>query len=162
MLNQRKYPASPLFLLMTLGPPIALLPLAERARGWLAAVLATFGRVPMFYYLLHIPLIHVARAGLADPRRTPRAEWFATAPYVSIPPEQRWGLPLLYLVFVVVVALLYCPCRWYTQVKDTAGSGRSGFCRANRALRGLGGIWLAGPAPAHDPQQRRRFHPVDP
>jgi uncharacterized membrane protein len=37
---------------------IALLPSAERARGWLASVLTTFGRVPLFYYLLHIPLIH--------------------------------------------------------------------------------------------------------
>ena len=57
-LNQQKYPASLLFLLMTLGPAIALLPVAERMRGWLAEVLVTFGRVPMFYYLLHIPLIH--------------------------------------------------------------------------------------------------------
>ena len=53
-----KYPASHLFLLMTLGPTIALLAVAERSRGWVAEVLETFGRVPMFYYLLHIPLIH--------------------------------------------------------------------------------------------------------
>ena len=59
MLNQQKYPASQLFLLMTLGPTIALLPLAERARG-VGDMLATFGRVPLFYYLLHIPLIHAA------------------------------------------------------------------------------------------------------
>ena len=57
-LNQTKYPASPLFLLMTLGPTIALIAVAERVHGWIADVLATFGRVPMFYYLLHIPLIH--------------------------------------------------------------------------------------------------------
>src|SRR5258708_5283484 len=58
-LNPSKYPASQAFLLMTLGPMIALLPLAERVRGRLADVFATFGRVPLFYYLLHIPLIHV-------------------------------------------------------------------------------------------------------
>ena len=45
---------------MTLGPTIALLPLAERAHGRIADMLATFGRVPMFYYLLHIPTIHIA------------------------------------------------------------------------------------------------------
>jgi hypothetical protein len=41
------------------GPTIALLPFAERARGLIAGTFETFGRVPMFYYLLHIPLIHV-------------------------------------------------------------------------------------------------------
>jgi len=124
LLNQQKYPASQLFLLMTLGPTIALLPLAERAGGQVANVLATFGRVPMFYYLLHIPLIHATalvvwliRDGNAH------AEWFATAPYVSIPPAQRWGLPLLYLVFVIVVAALYPLCRWYGRVKATRPRG---------------------------------------
>lgn len=117
-LNQQKYPASPLFLLMTLGPAIALLALAERARGWAAGVLATFGRVPMFYYLLHIPTIHAVallvwflRDGVVHPER------FATAPYVMVPPAERWGLPLLYLVFVIVVAILYVPCRWFARVK---------------------------------------------
>src|SRR6185295_18559542 len=50
LLGQQKYPASQLFLMMTLGPTIALLPLAERAHGWLSNVFDTFGRVPMFYY----------------------------------------------------------------------------------------------------------------
>jgi len=118
LLNQRKYPASPVFLLMTLGPLIALLPLAERARGWLARALTTFGRVPLFYYLLHIPLIHalalivnLLRVGAAQPER------YATAPYVSMPPDQRWPLPLLYVVWLVAVAILYPLCRWYAQSK---------------------------------------------
>ena len=45
--------------ILTLGPLIALVPYAEKARGWLADALTTFGRVPLFYYLLHIPLIHL-------------------------------------------------------------------------------------------------------
>jgi hypothetical protein len=45
---------------MTLGLTLALLPLVEGAKGWLAGVLETFGRVPLFYYMLHIPLIHLA------------------------------------------------------------------------------------------------------
>lgn len=60
LLNQRKYPASPLFLAMTLGPIIALVPWAEKATGWFADALKTFGRVPFFYYLLHIPVIHLS------------------------------------------------------------------------------------------------------
>ena len=118
LLNQQKYPASQLFLLMTLGPAIALIPLAERARGWLSGMLATFGRVPMFYYLAHIPVIHVTslavwviRDGRVDLSR------FGTAPYVSIPAPERWGLPLLYLIFAIVIAILYPLCRWFAAVK---------------------------------------------
>jgi uncharacterized membrane protein len=127
VLNQRKYPASQLYLLMTLGPPIALLPLAEKARGWLARVLEEFGRVPMFYYLLHIPLIH-ALALIAWILRDGQAhsEWFVTAPYVSIEAAARWGLPLLYFVFVIAVVMLYLPCRWFAQVKSR---GREGWLR---------------------------------
>jgi uncharacterized membrane protein len=126
LLNQRKYPASQLFLLMTLGPAIALLPVAERAhsssglgvRGRITEVLATFGRVPMFYYLLHIPLIHVTALAVWLFRDgSAHAEWFATAPYVRIPTEQRWGLPVLYLVFVIDVAVMYPLCKWYGRVK---------------------------------------------
>jgi uncharacterized membrane protein len=123
MLNQRKYPASQLFLLMTLGPPIALLPLAERARGRLAGVFTTFGRVPMFYYLLHIPLIH-ALALLVWKIRDGQVDTgvFAAAPYVSVPPEERWSLALLYVVFVVAVAALYFPCRWFADVKKRSSN----------------------------------------
>jgi uncharacterized membrane protein len=124
LLNQNKYPASQLFLLMTLGPTIALLPLAERAHGWSAEMLRTFGRVPMFYYLLHIPAIHMAalivtllREGSVHP------EWYAQAPFASVPPQFRWGLPLLYLVFAIVVALLYFACRWFAGVKARHSEG---------------------------------------
>ena len=123
-LNQNKYPASPLFLMMTLGPLIALLPLAERARGPIAAFLSTFGRVPMFYYLLHIPAIHAAALAVNVIRGAGiHPEWYATAPYSSVPPEYRWSLPLLYLVFAIVVAALYVPCRWYAGVKQRRSYG---------------------------------------
>jgi uncharacterized membrane protein len=119
LLNQRKYPASPQFLLMTLGPAIACIPLLEGARGWPVKVLTTFGRVPMFFYLLHIPLIHVAALVVNHLRDGAfHLEWYATAPYASVPPTARWSLSLLYLVFAVVVALLYVACRWFEGVKS--------------------------------------------
>jgi len=52
LLNQNKYPASALFLMMTLGPMILLLPFVEKAKGTVSNVLVMFGRVPFFYYLL--------------------------------------------------------------------------------------------------------------
>jgi uncharacterized membrane protein len=117
-LNPPKYPASQPFLLMTLGPMIALLPFAERAHGRIAGIFQTFGRVPMFYYLLHIPLIHVTSLAAWYLRDgSVPADRFATAPFVQIPPSQQWVLALLYLVFAIDVAILYGGCRWFAAVK---------------------------------------------
>jgi uncharacterized membrane protein len=119
-LNTTKYPASLQFLLMTLGPMLVLMPLAERARGRVAEIFATFGRVPFFYYLLHIPLIHVMAITVSLVREGKIDPWlFANHPAMPPPPPPgyMWSLPLLYLVFAIVVAMLYLPCRWYAAVK---------------------------------------------
>src|SRR6266446_992986 len=99
-LNASKYPASLDFLLMTLGPTIALVPLLDRARGRVVQWLTVFGRVPFFYYLLHIPLIHALalivsqiRTGTVDP-------WlFNNHPMNPgpAPTGYTWSLGLLYL-----------------------------------------------------------------
>ena len=51
------------------GPTTALISVAERARGRLADAVTTFGRVPMFFYLLHIPLTHVVPGSQSEPQR---------------------------------------------------------------------------------------------
>src|SRR5205823_9069036 len=57
-LNARKYPPSLDFLLMTLGPTLVALALAEKARGRIAEWLSVYGRVPLFYYVVHIYVAH--------------------------------------------------------------------------------------------------------
>lgn len=119
-LNTTKYPASLLFLLMTLGPVIAAQPPLEGARGRLASWLAVFGRVPMFYYLLHIPLIHLVALGISLVRSPEATGWlFANHPYAPGPPPEGyvWGLGMLYVVTAAVVVALYFPCRWFTALK---------------------------------------------
>jgi uncharacterized membrane protein len=124
LLDQSKYRDSQLFLLMTLGPTIAVMPFLEGARGWFSNVLATFGRVPLFYYLLHIPLIHAVSLLVWFLRDgTTHADWFLSAPFVSTPDGQQWPLRLLYLVFAACVALLYLPCRWFASVKGRTDHG---------------------------------------
>lgn len=120
LLGQQKYPPSQLFLLMTIGPIIALVPFAEKTRGWLANVFTIFGRVPFFYYVLHILLIHLLALGLNwILYGSFHQEWYHTAPYADVPEDHRWGLPLLYLVFILVEALLYFACRWYARYKHS-------------------------------------------
>jgi uncharacterized membrane protein len=124
-LNTSKYPASLSFLLMTLGPMLVLLGLVDQARGPIARALETFGRVPMFYYLLHIPTIHLAAVIVSLVRQGSVSPWlFANHPLDPgpQPPGYTWSLPLLYLVWAIVIAVLYVACRWYAGVKSRSSS----------------------------------------
>jgi uncharacterized membrane protein len=124
LLGQQKYPASQLFLAMTLGPMIALLPSAERAGGAVARGVTTIGRVPFFYYLAHIPLIHLSALAVNALRTgVAHQDWYATAPFTSVPEGEQWPLGLLYLVFGIDVALLYLACRWYARIKAERPGG---------------------------------------
>ncbi len=120
-LSTNKYPASLLFLLMTLGPTLLALAFLENAGGRVAGVLTTFGRVPFFYYALHIPLIHLAAIVVSLIRSGSVSPWLFLNHPVMIPqaPEGYvWSLALLYLVFAIVVAVLYFPCRWFARLKQ--------------------------------------------
>jgi len=119
-LNTTKYPASLSFLLMTLGPTIALLPLLDRARGRIANWLTLFGRVPFFYYLLHIPLIHALALVVSVIRLGAVSPWLFTNHPMANPPAPEgytWSLGLLYLVWASAIVMLYFPCRWYADLK---------------------------------------------
>jgi uncharacterized membrane protein len=120
-LNPAKYPPSLQFLLMTLGPTILAIPLLEKARNRLTQWLRVFGQVPFFFYVLHIPLIHLS-ALLISLVRTPESTGWLIANHPMQPPEvppgYRWSLGLLYLVWAIVVVILYFACRWYSRVKS--------------------------------------------
>jgi uncharacterized membrane protein len=119
-LNTTKYPASLAFLLMTLGPTIAVMPLVDGARGAIARWLTVFGRVPFFFYILHIPLIHVLAIVVSLVRHGSVSPWlFANHPMGAPPAPDgyMWSLGLLYLVWAIAVVLLYFPCRWFAGVK---------------------------------------------
>lgn len=124
-LNTTKYPASLCFLLMTLGPTIWLMPVIERARGALARVLEVFGRVPFFYYVLHIPLIHAFALVVSWIRLGAVSPWlFANHPMGNPPPPEgyTWSLGLLYAVWAVTILILYPVCRWFAGLKARSAS----------------------------------------
>jgi hypothetical protein len=119
-LNTTKYPASLCFLLMTLGPVIALIPLLEGVRGAVAGWIITFGRVPFFYYMLHIPLIHALALLVSKVRLGFVSPWLFTNHPMGSPPAPQgymWSLSLLYLVWGIAILLLYFPCRWFAEFK---------------------------------------------
>jgi uncharacterized membrane protein len=119
-LNTTKYPASLLFLLMTLGPIIALMPVLEGLRGAVARRIAIFGRVPFFFYVLHIPLIHALALVVSKIRLGYVSHWlFTNHPMGNPEPPEGyvWSLPLLYFVWAVAIVLLYFACRWFADIK---------------------------------------------
>jgi uncharacterized membrane protein len=120
-LNTTKYPASFSFLLMTLGPIVALIPLLEKARGAFANYVSLFGRVPFFFYLLHIPLIHALALVVSYIQIGEVSPWlFANHPMGNPPPPDGyvWGLGTLYLVWALAIVLLYFACRWFAELKS--------------------------------------------
>ena len=119
-LNTSKYPASLSFLLMTLGPIIALIPLLENVRGAIARAITVFGRVPFFFYMLHIPLIHLLALVVSKVRLGFVSPWlFTNHPMGNPEPPDGyvWSLPLLYLVWAITIMLLYFTCRWFAALK---------------------------------------------
>jgi uncharacterized membrane protein len=125
-LNTQKYPASLQFLLMTLGPAILAIPWAELARGAIATKLALFGRVPLFYYLLHVPLIHLGAALLSVVQLGRLDPWLrANHPMMAFPPPEGFGLPLagVWIATAIVVIALYPACRAFAEVKSRRRGG---------------------------------------
>jgi uncharacterized membrane protein len=115
-LNVRKYPPSLDYLLVTLGPALLLLACLENARGWFANVMQVFGRVPLFFYLFHLALAHLA-AGLL-------AMWMgygnAVLNNIMFDFPRDWGvsLPAVYLAWAFVIVTLYPACRWFGELKS--------------------------------------------
>lgn len=114
-IDTHKYPPSLLYLMMTLGPAILVMPFLEKWRGKIGEFFRLFGRVPLFYYVLHLYLIH----GLALV-----AAWWTMDDYSFmfnvfkfIPEGYGFGLPFVYLVWVTVIAILYLPCLWFADLK---------------------------------------------
>lgn len=119
-LNTSKYPASLQFVLMTIAPFIALVPLLERARGALARFITLFGRVPFFFYVLHIPLIHAMALVVSRLREGRVNPWlFGNHPMSPgrTPDGYAWSLAELYLAWAIAIGLLYVACRWFAALK---------------------------------------------
>ncbi len=118
-LNASKYPPSLLFLLMTLGPAMLFLAAVEgRGRSWLSKALITYGRVPLFFYLLQWATAHGLAIVAGRLAGKPTGYLFSDLAFGPPPPHgSGFGLGAVYLLWVLGVLMLYPLCRWFAGVK---------------------------------------------
>ncbi|MEY2879018.1 MAG: hypothetical protein RLZZ15_1398 [Verrucomicrobiota bacterium] len=111
-----KYPPSLCYLLMTLGPALLLLACWDRGVPAWARPLLVFGRVPMLFYLLHIPLLH-AMAALVMRWQWGRADWLYGVAPAAPPADAGFGLVGTAVAWAVALAVLFFACRWFGAFK---------------------------------------------
>jgi uncharacterized membrane protein len=125
-MNVQKYPPSLLFLLVTLGIAALIAAGIESAEqrdalGWLRSVLQVYGRVPFFYFLLHIALIHLLALVVSAARGENWRWWVTELPNGGVltghPPGYGYGLAIVWCIWISVVVLCYPACNWYAGVK---------------------------------------------
>jgi uncharacterized membrane protein len=130
-LNTTKYPPSLLYLLMTLGPAMLFLWAVDSGTPrWLRPALI-IGKVPMFYYLLHVPLIHLIAIAVCYARYG-QVHWMFESPTmgqfpITQPPGWGYSLPIVYLVWAVVVVALYPLCRCFAGLKQKRSDAWLGY-----------------------------------
>jgi uncharacterized membrane protein len=119
--NTLKYPPSLDYLLMTLGPAFIILAgldglSAERGLG---RILLVFGRVPLFYYVLHIFLIHTSAVLVGLLCHQP-VSWLWQGEFLLSHAPATYGHPLVfvYAIWLLMLVILYFPCQWYAAFKS--------------------------------------------
>lgn len=120
-LNVTKYPPSLLYALMTLGPALIVLALIENIRNRFTAIFNIFGRVPFFYYLIHIYIIHILCVILFFAEGFSFEDNFKLKMTFAFRPDENFGfsLGIVYLIWLFVLVLCYFPSRWYNNYKST-------------------------------------------
>lgn len=109
-----KYPPSLLFMLMTIGPALIILSLAESVRPVVAKFLTVYGKVPFFYFVLHLLIIHSLALAFSFVSGNGTGSFQGSSNKLA---ETGYPLWVVYLVWLFVVSALYYPCKWYGKYK---------------------------------------------
>ena len=123
-LNVTKYPPSLLYVLVTLGPAILFLAISENYYGSVSQKIKILGRVPMFYYLLHLYLIHLLALTAALLTGYEASDMVFNTWVTNSPNLVGYGFTLwvVYVVWISVILILYPLCKWYDTYKATQRS----------------------------------------
>ena len=120
-IDTTKYPPSLLYALMTLGPALIFLALTENAKSGISKIISVYGRVPMFYYIIHIYFIHLLAMICSELFTTyDWSKWLLKEPLWFTEGFKGYGYPLaiVYLVWIIVVVVLYPLCKRYDKYKQ--------------------------------------------
>ena len=119
-LNPNKYPPSLLYLLMTLGATFLFLANSEKLKGRIVNFFCTFGRVPFFYYILHIYIIHIIAMIMAQ-----ISGWgwkkMILSTFIAFEPNMKgygYSLWIVYVIWISVILLLYPLCKRFDKYKQ--------------------------------------------
>lgn len=121
--NTTKYPPSLLYILMTIGPSLLVLALIEKYKNKYTDFFIVFGRVPLFYYFLHVFVIHIFAIILLIVDGGDPSIMFKMTPFIGQQDqlvEYGYSLWVVYLVWFIVILLLYPACYKYMKYKSTS------------------------------------------
>ncbi|TDO24482.1 DUF1624 domain-containing protein [Pedobacter duraquae] len=118
--NVSKYPPSLMYLCMTIGPGLIFLSAVEKVENAFTRMLALYGSVPFFYYVLHFYLLRVLNIVLFFIQGYGVSDIVTKDSIMLFRPEQ-FGVNLsgVYLIWLLVIGILYFPCRWFSKYKKS-------------------------------------------
>ncbi len=116
-INTTKYPPSLLYITMTLGPALLFLAYSENITNRFAGFIKVYGRVPMFYYLCHLYLIHLA--ALLSALFIQGFTWSQLNSNDEPLTGYGYNLGIVYVVWISVILALYPVCKWYDKYKTS-------------------------------------------
>jgi hypothetical protein len=124
-MNVSKYPPSVLFCLVTLGIMFIMLAFAEGAKNQFVTIAAVYGKVPLFYFLLHFFLIHLLMLAMLFLQGFHWLQFDFASGNFGRPKGLQSGVALwvIYLIWIGVVVLLYKPCLWFGNYKAAHKKG---------------------------------------
>jgi uncharacterized membrane protein len=119
-MNVTKYPPSLQFCLVTLGIMFFILVISERSRNKLSQIVSVYGKVPLFYFLVHFFLIHLLLLAILFLQGFSWGQMNFASGNFGRPKDITSGVPLweVYLIWIGVVILLYKPCLWFGKYKS--------------------------------------------
>jgi len=119
-LNVSKYPPSLMYCCLTLSVGLLVLAITEDASGKLARFVKVYGSVPFFYYVLHFYLIRIMTVMVFFAQGFKPSQIITpNMPFLFVPPGMGFNLAVTYLFWLMVILLLYYPCKWFSGYKKT-------------------------------------------